>query len=100
MKTKPTKEGAVLGITSPDNLTEIELSMSNYFHSIDEGFAEALKAGGVFARHAGWNFNGRVWWSDGQFHEQVWTYHVPREIISADTLKELMKSVNDEYGWE
>lgn len=80
--------------------TEINLHMSNYDHLIDEGLAEALKRGGVFGSHSAYDFYGKVWWYDGKFHEEVWRYNVPREIISADTLEELMKVVNDKYGWE
>lgn len=74
--------------------------MSNFDHSIDTGLAEALQArpGKVFGRHAGWNFNGRVFFSDGRFHEEVWVYGSPRETVSADTLPELMEEVCYRYG--
>lgn len=79
-------------------LTEIELGMTNFDHSIDDGFEDALRAGGVFGRHAAWNFNGKVWFADGRFHEEVWQYHSPVGVRSADTLRELMETVNDEFG--
>lgn len=80
---------------------EIELGMSNLNHEIDEGFDDALRIspGEVFGIHSGWDFNGRVWFFDGRFHEEVWVSGSPREIISEGTLKELMESVNDSYGW-
>ncbi len=76
---------------------EIRLGMTNYDHSIDEGFEVAIKKEACFGRHRGWDFNGRVWWDDC-FHEEVWVYGEPIEIISAETLEELMKQVNDKYG--
>lgn len=79
-------------------LTEIEKGMSNFDHSIDDGLEDALRAGGVFGRHAAWNFNGKVWFADGLFHEEVWRYHAPVGTHSAATLPELMQIVNDEYG--
>lgn len=101
-----TKPGAValtegLGVT-PDaqQMEEIELSMSNFYGHIDEGFAEALQArpGEVFGRHAGWDFNGRVYFYGGKFHEQVWVYGSVRAVISADTLRELFDAVCEQFG--
>jgi hypothetical protein len=80
----------------------IDLGMSNFDHSIDDGFAEALQAEPalIYGTHAAWNFHGRVWFADGQFHEEVWVYHEIRDRFSAATLEDLMKLVNDEYGWD
>lgn len=74
--------------------------MSNFDHTIDPGMAEALKAGGVFSRHAAMNFNAKVWWADGQFHSEPWVYGSPRSVLSADTLDELMSMANEIYGYE
>jgi hypothetical protein len=80
--------------------SEIELSMSNFDGLIDDGFADALKAGPVFGRHAAYNFNGRVYFKDGRFHEDVWRYGVHVETLTADTLEELMREANTKYGYE
>ena len=82
------------------NMREINLGMTNFDGSIDDGLAEALQAepGAVFGRHAGWDFNGLVYFSDGMYHEEVWVYGAPRETISAPTLLELMEAVCSEYG--
>jgi hypothetical protein len=80
--------------------TEISLGMSNFDHSIDEGFEEAIKKDSVFGRHAGWNFNGRVYWSGTQFCEDVWVFGSYQKTIKADTLTDLMSEVNDEFGSE
>jgi hypothetical protein len=81
-------------------MEEIDLGMSNLDNKIDEGFAEALQArpGEVFGQHAAWDFNGMVWFADGQFHEEVWVYGSPRKTLSADTLRELMDLACDEFG--
>ncbi len=73
--------------------------MSNFDHSIDEDLEEYLVNGGEEATHAAWDFNGKLWYKDGLFYEEVWVYHVPQETISASTLPDLMKVVNDKYGW-
>lgn len=80
-------------------MKEINLGMTNFDHTIDDGFAAALQAepGEVFGRHADRDFNGEVWYADGQFHEEVWVHHVPLQTISADTLQELMAAVNAIY---
>ena len=85
-----------------DNATEIELGMSNFDHMIDKGFLEALQAepAKVFGRHAGWNFNGIVWYEDNFFYEEVWHYKEYQETFSADSLEELMEDVNDKWGSE
>lgn len=85
-----------------ENMREIDLGMSNFDYSIDEGFEEALREspGEVFGRHAGWNFNGRVYFFDNQFHEEVWVYYVQQETISADTLEDLMRAVCERYGYD
>jgi len=93
----------LLGILpSTANMEELNLGMSNFDGRIDEGLAELLQArpGEVFGRHAGWDFNGQVFFFDGRFHEEVWVYGSPRSTISADTLPDLMKVVCDEYGYE
>lgn len=76
--------------------------MSNFDNEIREGFEEALRAapGKIYGLHAGWNFNGLVWFDGENFVEQPWTYGTPNAPISAPTLRELMDAVNDRYGWD
>jgi hypothetical protein len=74
-------------------------NMSNFDHSIDEGMAEKLKSGKYYSEHCGWDFWGAVWYEDGMFHEEVRQYGSTAGVMSAETLKELMEKVNDEYGW-
>ncbi len=88
------------GGVDPLVMREVGFEMSNFDYEVDDGMEEALTAepGQVFGRHASWNFNGRVYFHDGKFHEQVWVHGSPRETISADTLEDLMREVNSEYG--
>lgn len=78
--------------------TECSEGMSNFDHAIDSGFEDKLRTGEFWGRHAGWNFNSKVWFADGQFHAEVWQYHSPREVISASSLRELMDATNEKYG--
>ena len=82
-------------------MTELNnLGMTNFDGTIDDGLSDALQAqpGKVFGIHAGWNFNGRVYFNDGKFWEEVWVYGSPVDTISADSLLELMDAVCDRYG--
>lgn len=83
-------------------MEDIGVSMSNCGSDIDEAMDQELRdrPGEVYGRHAGWNFNGLVWFESGLFHEQVWCYRVPQKEISAPTLSELMGAVNAEFGSE
>jgi hypothetical protein len=83
-----------------DDWTSIDLGMSNFDHRIDDGLDAALRGGKVYAIHAAWEFNGRVWWADGGFHEQVWRYNQPVAVVRAATLPDLMAEVNDAWGWD
>jgi hypothetical protein len=85
-----------------DDMTEISLGMSNFDMSIDEGFEDALRKdeGKVFGRHAGWNFNGRVYFLNGLFYEEVWRYGGIIETLSSENLKELMIDVCENYGYD
>jgi hypothetical protein len=85
--------------SAPEGYTEISLGMSNLDQSIDEGFEEQLRSRRVWGRHAAWNFNGHVWFENGEFHEEVWRYGQPVASFSEPTLAELMETVSDEYGW-
>jgi hypothetical protein len=80
------------------HMKEIRQEMSNFDHSIDDGMEDALKVGNCYGAHAAWNFYGRVFYKDGKFHEEVWSYGGIIEVISADSLAELMALVNEKYG--
>lgn len=76
-------------------------SMSNFDHSVDDGLEDDLRAG-MRGTHSAWNFNGQVWYDPDEqvFKEDVWVYHVKQATLSAPTLENLMRVVNDEFGWE
>jgi hypothetical protein len=84
----------------PEGYREIKLGMTNFDHTIDACFEERLRNEQVWGRHWALDFNGRVWFEDGVFHEQVWRYYEPRAHFAEPTLAELMTTVNDAYGWE
>lgn len=84
----------------PPDLQEIDSCMTNFDHRIAEWAERRLRTEKVWSRYAGWNFNGRVWFADGHFHCEVWHYCVPREVISAGSLQELMDAVSDRWGWD
>lgn len=85
----------------PTGWTELPLGnvMNNRDQEIDWPVAALLRQGGCFSRHSGWDFSGLVWFADGRWHERVSGHGTPRAAYSADTLEELMRTVNDEFGW-
>ena len=84
----------------PANFTEdpSESVMSNFDHSIQEHVATAIKDQPLYSAYVGWNFCGKVWWQDDQWHCEIWTYGSYRQTISGDTLQEIMDEVSSEYG--
>lgn len=79
---------------------DTDLTMTNFDHSIEDGMAEALVGRRAYGTHAGWEFNGKVWWADGQFHEAVYRYGDFQRVYSAGSLRDLMAVVNDDWGWK
>lgn len=75
--------------------------MTNFDQSIDEGLADDLRAG-MRATHSAWEFNGQVWWDADEevFKEDVWRHNALVATRSAPTLEDLMRVVNDEFGWD
>lgn len=75
------------------------VGMDNLTHRIDAGFADRLRAEMVYGHHAGQHFNGRVWWDGAQYREAVDRFGAHQQTFAADTLEDLMRAVNDEWGW-
>jgi hypothetical protein len=75
--------------------------MSNSGHGIDDGFEADLRAG-MRGEHTAWNFHGQVWYDpeEDMFCEDVWRHNVKAVTFLAATLGELMRTVNDEFGWD
>lgn len=88
----------------PEHFTEIEGEedhvMSNFDHTINEEIAAQLKESPIYAGYSGWNFHGKVWFQDGQYHCEVRTYGSYNETHSDESLEEIMTSVSSEYGYD
>lgn len=74
--------------------------MSNFDHSIDRKVEEAIKGKPYYAQYSGWNFCGYVWWENEKWHCEVWTYGSMDDVISANTLDDIMTEVSDKYGYD
>ncbi len=89
-------------LTRPENYTEHhKVVMSNCFHEIDETVAKLLKKKELFAQYSGWGFCGKVWWNRElkNWCCEIWRYRSHQETVKADSLKELMETVSNDYGW-
>ena len=77
--------------------------MSNLNHSINPKMEQWLRDHpGEECQHSAWNFCGFVSYdAETQlFEERVMVHGVQQEVETCDTLKGLMKQVNDIYGWD
>ena len=83
-----------------ENMEYTELGMTNFDHSIDGGFGGILKSkpNEIFGNHAARNFCGDVFWNGKLFCEKVYCYHGLVGEYTADSLRELMETVNEEHG--
>lgn len=81
-------------------LPQCDGELSNFDFSIDDGVEDSLRSGKFQATYSGWNFNGQVWWDGKNFCCQPWTYHMPNDVIRANSLNELMHAVSSVYGYE
>ena len=75
-----------------------DVGMSNFDGAIDNGFEDILKSGKYVGHHAALDFSGSVWFENKVFSEEVWQFGTHVGTVSANTLKELMEEVNEEYG--
>jgi hypothetical protein len=80
----------------------IGTGMSNFDHSIDDGFEDDLRGGQVVGEYAGWEFNAQVWFDQDseEFVCEVWRYGAAVEVVRASSLQEIMSQVSDRWGWE
>jgi hypothetical protein len=86
-------------LASPHFYGVVRDVMTNYDHHMFGDVAAQLAAGGCIGAHSAWEFNGLVWFWGGRWHERVSVLGRPRAVFSAPTLTELMKAVNDQFGW-
>ena len=94
-------KGYPMADAAEDEIQWTSKSMSNFDHSQDDGLEEDLRAG-KRGTHSAWNFNGQVWYDPvaDVFREDVWVHHAKMATLSAPTLDDLMRVVNDEFGWD
>ena len=74
--------------------------VSNYDFEIADDLEGKIEYQGYEAKHTAWNFLGKITFIDGQFQMEVWQYGSIKNIIQADTLRELCIQANNLYGWD
>lgn len=85
----------------PKTYNELLESITNLDEGeIPKGLEEKLKNEEVFCQHAAWNFCGYVWYSNDNFYDEVMIHHKIVEVMMNPNLKELIREVNDKYGWD
>lgn len=74
---------------------------SNCDGSINRKMKERLlKDADVCGQYSALNFCGYVWFQDGMWNCWVWCHKVPQELVSARSIKAIMATVSDKYGYE
>lgn len=88
--------------THPTDYDYVGTVMTNFDHSIDEDLAKKLKRRKWYSQYAAWDFCGYVWWDrkTKDWNCEVWSYHVHRETVSANSLQEIMDKVSEDYGYD
>lgn len=83
-------------------MSQVPYGMSNLDFTIDDGFEKAIieKPGKVFGKHYAYNFIGRVWFDNNKYYEEVWVHRKIVDLVEAESLEELMETVNRKYGDE
>ena len=74
---------------------------SNYDHELDAKVVAELEAApdALRAHHAAWDFSGQIWKGvDGRWHELVWRYGVEVKVLEGETIADVIKMANAEYG--
>lgn len=88
--------------TAPEELDDTGIDAphySNFDHRWDEGAIAALDEGkGI--RHSGEHFHGLMWKDADGYNEEVRRFHIHVATVTADTPEELVREVNDRFGWE
>jgi len=88
------------GNARPDNETETPIR-SNFDGILDEEVvAFLIEHPSYYAQHAAWNFCGYVWYSGAGWHEEVWRYKSPVEVLHGEGAEDVTTEANDKYGWE
>ena len=73
---------------------------SNIEQKTPAGAEEILKNGDVYIAHTAFDHWGKMYYEDGKFKEEVWLQNEHVGTIVGDTLEEVFRKVNDEYGWK
>jgi hypothetical protein len=76
--------------------------MTNYNHSIDAEVADRLKREEAYGTYHAFTFMAYVWWDRAAsvWRCEVWTRHVPREVLSEYTLEAIMRAACERWGFE
>lgn len=89
-----------ISVKEKEGHVSIDDVMSNFDHEIDKKIENQLRQGNCYAGYPAWDFHGQVYWENDRFYCEVRRYGYLVDVISADTLEELMGNVSGEYGWD
>lgn len=76
-----------------------EAVYSNFDHVLEAGVeAELLADSTLYAQHAAWDFCGYVWHAAGVWHNEVWRWNSPVEVLTDESCAAVIAQANDKWG--
>ncbi len=86
-----------MGVTDIRPETEGEV-YSNFDHRMDEKIVAILHEEVHHAQHAAWDFCGYVYKSGARWFEEVWVYNTHQTTLSGDTVEDVIREANEQFG--
>jgi len=74
--------------------------MSNFDHVIEKDLETELKLGGNWGTYSAYNFHADICFEDNKFICEIWRYGGLIDIITEDTLEDIMDNASSSYGQE
>lgn len=73
---------------------------SNLDHEIDKEVSDMLakRPNELYSQHSAWSFCGYVWFDGEVWREEIWQWKSLVEVLSADSLEDLIEKANNSYG--
>ena len=72
--------------------------ISNFEGKVNPKISKVLQGRSLFSRYVGWDFNGLVWFSEGEWYCELWHLGEYRYTLVASTLAEIQEDVTAVFG--
>lgn len=83
-----------------DGWIELDEVATNFDFAVDEAIEAKLKTGHYLSGYSGWEFHATIWWDGTQFVGEPFRYHKAMPLHYGATVRELMNSISQQYGYD